>query len=168
MTTILCWRTLIEIPTLEFLTLTYCPNWNVWTAAKGAKMCWYFSIQSNDSVERDDFDSSLWAIPHNILCPNSDLTLTNRSFIMIKFPPQTQISISAQIIYCDGSNCTLRTKTSEKTYFVILRYLSTSMYLLSFSWENSKSRKYVRNTHLDLLTFQKSSRLLEEMIINYD
>ena len=97
--------------------LTYCPNWNVWTAAKGAKMCWYFSIQSNDSVERDDFDhSSLWAIPHNILCPNSDLTLTNRSFIMIKFPPLYRAlfrlkssTVTARIV--------LREQTSEKNLF---------------------------------------------------
>ena len=54
-------------------------------------------IQLNNSLERTTwldyqlYYTFLWNIPHNILCPNSDLTLANRSSIMIKFPPSYPI-----------------------------------------------------------------------------
>ena len=93
-------------------------------------MCWYFSIQSNDSVERDDFDSSLWAIPHNILCPNSDLTLTNRSFIMIKFPPQLKSlfrlkssTVTARIVLCEQTRGGVESNEFRIDFYRIFRII---------------------------------------------
>ena len=87
----------MEIPTLcGMYNSNALLNWNSTSRSVDRKNVLIFlfgCIQLNNSLERTTwldyqlYYTFLWNIPHNILCPNSDLTLANRSSIMIKFLP---------------------------------------------------------------------------------